>query len=146
MSKQKANQSIDNLGRAMDRLREALDEPPTNNLLIDGTIQRFEFVIELFWKTFKRILALSGITAHTPRECLKHAYKARWIDDQQLWLDMLRARNQTSHIYNEDAARHIYGDIQDFFPELERTYRFLAKKYEDICKEDSEIYGSDRKQ
>lgn len=32
MSKQKAHQSIDNLGRAMDRLREALDEPPTNSL------------------------------------------------------------------------------------------------------------------
>lgn len=112
--------------------------------MIDGTIQRFEFVIELFWKTFKRVLNLSGINTHTPRESLKQAYKAGWIDDEWLWLDMLRSRNQTSHIYNEDTARRIYSNIQDYFPELERTYRVLTKKYDDICKEDREIYRSDR--
>lgn len=133
MSEQKVKQSIHNLGRALDRLREALNEPPTNTLFIDGTIQRFEFVIELFWKTFKRLLDLSGITAHSPRDSLKQAYKVRWIDEEQLWLDMLRARNQTSHIYNENEARRIYSEIQDYFPELERTYHFLVRKYEELC-------------
>jgi len=37
---------------------------------IDGTIQRFEFVIELYWKTLKRLLALEGINTYTPRESL----------------------------------------------------------------------------
>ena len=39
--------SIANLGRALDRLEEALAEPMTNTLAVDGTIQRFEFGLEL---------------------------------------------------------------------------------------------------
>jgi len=40
--------NLGQLGRALERLREALSEPATNPLAIDGTIQRFEFTIELF--------------------------------------------------------------------------------------------------
>ena len=54
MRKKKQSQSLRNLGAALERLREALQEPETNSLAVDGTIQRFEFVIELFWKTLKR--------------------------------------------------------------------------------------------
>ncbi|MBE0510941.1 MAG: nucleotidyltransferase substrate binding protein, partial [Gammaproteobacteria bacterium] len=60
MSEEKIQQSLTNLGRALTRLEEALKEPDTNSLVIDGTIQRFEFVIELFWKAFKRILSREG--------------------------------------------------------------------------------------
>lgn len=52
MSEIKNNQSLHNLGSAIERLQEALQEPLTNNLALDGTIQRFEFVFELFWKSF----------------------------------------------------------------------------------------------
>lgn len=48
MSDIKAQQSLDNLGRALQRLREALEETKENSLIIDGTIQRFEFVFEMF--------------------------------------------------------------------------------------------------
>jgi nucleotidyltransferase substrate binding protein (TIGR01987 family) len=61
MSVAKTSQSLKNLGAALERLAEALREPETNKLAIDGTIQRFEFVIDLFWKTLKRLLAEEGI-------------------------------------------------------------------------------------
>jgi hypothetical protein len=51
-------------------LAEALEEPESNPLAIDGTIQRFEFVYELFWKTFKNLLETEGITTYTPKEAL----------------------------------------------------------------------------
>lgn len=40
----KARQSLNNLGAALSRLREALSEPDTNPLAVDGTLQRLEFV------------------------------------------------------------------------------------------------------
>ena len=47
MSEMRIQQKLNNLGNAIARLREALDEPPENPLLVDETIQRFEFTFEL---------------------------------------------------------------------------------------------------
>ena len=58
MSEAKIRQSFENLERALARLKEALNVTTCNSLCIDGTIQRFEFVIELFWKTLKTRIIL----------------------------------------------------------------------------------------
>lgn len=121
MSDQTIRHSLNNLERALERLREALDEPQSNALVIDGTIQRFEFAIELFWKTLKRMLAAEGIQTATPKETLKEAYKVEWLDDETLWLRMLRDRNETSHIYDEETARRIYANIREYYPEMRRV-------------------------
>jgi nucleotidyltransferase substrate binding protein (TIGR01987 family) len=126
----KIQDSLDNLGRAIDRLKEALNEPATNVLVVDGTIQRFEFVFELLWKTMKRALEYEGITVATPRETLKQAYSAGWLQDETAWLAMLDSRNTTSHVYlHEEIAEEHYEEIKNNFPELERTYQFLLKRY-----------------
>jgi nucleotidyltransferase-like protein len=52
-------------------------EPPTNPLAVDGTIQRFEFTIKLFWKVMKRLLAREGLDARTPRETLNGVFPSR---------------------------------------------------------------------
>jgi nucleotidyltransferase substrate binding protein (TIGR01987 family) len=128
---EKPNQSLINLGAALERLAEALQEPTENKLAIDGTIQRFEFVIELYWKTLKRLLAWEGIQTQTPREALQRAYQAGWLADETAWLQMLRDRNQTSHLYHEAMARQIYDHIKQYFPEMERTYHFLQQHVQD---------------
>lgn len=137
---EKPSQSLTNLGAALERLREALQEPEENKLAIDGTIQRFEFVIELYWKTLKRLLAWEGIQTQTPREALQQAYQAGWLADETAWLQMLRDRNQTSHLYNEAMAREIYNHIKQYFPELERTYQFLRQQFQEN-REDEETGG-----
>lgn len=125
----KAAQGLRNLGSALERLREALGEPEHSTLAIDGTIQRFEFVIELFWKTLKRCLEQEGIETRTPKETLQRAHQAAWLGDETAWLQMLRDRNETSHIYDEAAARRIYGHIREYFPEMEKTFAFLSDRF-----------------
>ena len=129
MTDDKARQSQINLGVAMARLGEALCEPSTNSLVIDGTIQRFEFVIELFWKTLRRLLSLEGIQASTPKETLDEAYRIGWLKDEAAWLQMLADRNATSHIYNEEMAERIYQNIRRNYSELEDTLALLTRKY-----------------
>jgi nucleotidyltransferase substrate binding protein (TIGR01987 family) len=129
MTEPKAAQSLHNLGRALERLREALQEPEANSLVVDGTIQRFEFVIELCWKTLRRLLAAEGILANTPRESLQQAYQAQWLTDETAWLEILRDRNESSHTDDEATARRIYANIKRNFPELERTYAFLQQRF-----------------
>ena len=129
MSEIKIRDSLNNLGKALQRLKEALEEVPANSLYIDGTIQRFEFCIELFWKTLKRLLYSEGIVATTPKECLKKAYEVRWIENETVWLQMLRDRNETSHVYNEDMAKQIYDRIRENYPVMEQTYLFLFQRF-----------------
>lgn len=128
MSFEKAKQSMKNLGAALQRLEEALREDETNSLVVDGTIQRYEFVMELYWKTLKRLLSLEGIDVTTPKETLKKAYKVKWIDDEVVWLAMLNDRNMTSHLYDESMARKIYTHIKRNFPVLNETYQSLQKR------------------
>ncbi|MGD9153658.1 MAG: HI0074 family nucleotidyltransferase substrate-binding subunit [Gammaproteobacteria bacterium] len=128
MKKTKAKQSLENLGKALTRLQEALAESDMNALIIDATIQRFEFTLELFWKTLKRFLALEGMETNTPKEALKKAYTARWLENEAIWLQMLEDRNSTSHVYEEKKAQEIYQHVRQYFPELQRVYQMLQQK------------------
>ena len=127
MSAAKNGNGIENLGNALKRLDEALRLPENGPLVVDGTIQRFEFVIELFWKTLMRLLASEGIQTSTPREAIKAAFRAGWIDDEEAWLAMIADRNATSHIYNETQALHVYRRVRAHAPRLRKAYRLLKR-------------------
>ncbi len=115
--------------RAVRRLGEALAEPEANRLAIDGTIQRFEFSFELFWKLLAKLLLTQGAEVTLPREALERAYAAGWIDEENLWLNMLADRNRTSHLYKEELAREVYGRIRRYHPLLARTLANLAQRF-----------------
>lgn len=100
--------------------------PADAPLALDGTIQRFESTFELFWKTVQRLLALEGITANTPRSCLREAYRAGWLADEARWLKLLESRNLTTHTYREELARQVYQDIREGLPELQTDYASLS--------------------
>ena len=60
---------------------------------------------------------------------MKKAYEVRWIENETVWLQMLRDRNETSHVYNEDMAKQIYDRIRENYPEMEQTYLFLFQRF-----------------
>ena len=100
--------------KALERLRQALSEDISKgSIIVDGTIQRFEFTFELAWKLAKAILKYNGIDAETPRLVIKEAYKAKLIKKGDDWIDMLEDRNKTSHIYDETQAQAIYKKIKE---------------------------------
>ena len=48
------------LGETLDRLKEILDAPlDEHRFIMDGTIRRFRFCIELFWKIFSNFVIFS---------------------------------------------------------------------------------------
>jgi len=67
--------SLEKLCKSLSRLEETLNEPQQTTLLVDATIQRFENCIELFWKTFRHLLALEGRETFSPKESLQAAYQ-----------------------------------------------------------------------
>lgn len=119
------------LGQAISRLRDIIDRSKIdkNDYILDASTQRFEFVIELFWKILKKILAYEEIDSTTPRDVVSKAFQFNMIDDEKVWLGMLRDRNVTSHVYNYEDAKKIFENIKLYLPVLEKTYNQLKKKY-----------------
>lgn len=98
-------QRFQNFDRAVVLLREPFerDVAALSNLEKEGTVQRFEFTVELAWKTLKDYLEYEGqiIDPVTPRNVIKAAFAARILSDGQVWIDMLDHRNLLSHTYDE---------------------------------------------
>lgn len=128
MTDEKLRRSATNLERALNRLADALCEPETNPLLVDAVIQRFEFMIELFWKFLKRLLEQDGVQTMTPKDALQRAFQAGWLDDEARWLEMLRDRNQTSHLYDEGIALQVVEHVRVNLPVLRRTFEALRAR------------------
>ena len=93
----------------------------------DGLIQRFEFTVELAWKSIKEYLEDQGSTTPiaTPRAVLKEAFAAGVIQDAEEWNKIITARNITSHVYDEKTAEDVAAQIcNDFLPLLKALGKF----------------------
>jgi nucleotidyltransferase substrate binding protein (TIGR01987 family) len=117
------------LEQALGRLEEALAQEATNPLYLDGTIQRFEFTFELTWKALKDLLLMEpGFEVASPKQALQKAYAVGLLQEEKIWLDMLKDCNLSSHTYREELAREIYVHIQWYYPALRQLYALLSGK------------------
>lgn len=106
---------------ALARFSDALQLKPENDtsLVIDGSIQRFEFCFEMSWKTLKRFLEFKGTVAKTPRDSYKAGFKLGWLQSDEVWIRMIEDRNRTSHTYDRKVAREVYGNLAEYLPVFE---------------------------
>lgn len=102
---------INNLTNANDRLQESLSLEPTR-IHKDATIQRFEFTIELAWKTMQEAARFMGEEAASPREAIRVCARINLVLNPELWLSLLTARNLTAHVYKEDIADLVYEEAK----------------------------------
>lgn len=116
--------------KALSRLEEALKEEESE-VVIDGVLHRFEFTFELAWKTMKDVLEYLGIvdSIGSPREIIKIAFKQDLIDDGEMWIEIMLARNSLSHMYDENNSRKIYKDIKERYIQ---EFKKLKEKLEGI--------------
>lgn len=130
--KRKLLDSLTNLRKAVDKLNSALAIPNDRELVIEGTIQRFEVVVELLWKTLRRALKYEGvrIMPDTPRETMKEGFAIGWLHNEPIWQDLLDKRNTTSHEYlDEEFIENNYEDIKKVTPEVVMVLELLEARY-----------------
>lgn len=98
-------------------------------MLRDSVIQRFEFTIELFWKTLRALLQLPPDAGS--KTVLQGAYRNGWINDEASWVALVRERNRSSHDYDEDQAIALAGRIETtYLPALQQARDSLKQKME----------------
>jgi nucleotidyltransferase substrate binding protein (TIGR01987 family) len=113
MSKDRFTERQADVRASSARLAEAVAQPESD-LIRDATIQRFEFTFAVVWKALKLYLERQGHECGGPRPTLKKAFAENIIqtpEEADRWFQMLEDRNSTSHAYDEDLARAIYGRI-----------------------------------
>ena len=79
-----------------------------------GIIGQFNLTFELSWKALGEILIYHGVSAAksgSPREIIKSGYEFHFINDEETWLDMLKRRNESIHVYDEEIARELVNLI-----------------------------------
>lgn len=64
----------------------------------------------------------------SPKMVLKEAFKNKYVDDIELWLEMINDRNLLSHTYDSDVIMEIVPDIQKkYTPLLSALYNSLIE-------------------
>ena len=89
-----------------------------NEMIKEGLIQRFEYTHELAWNVMKDYAEYQGNpNVGGSRDAIREALQLKLVEDGEVWMDMIKSRNKTSHTYNEATAEEIYGKIlREYFP------------------------------
>ncbi len=124
---------FNNYSRAYNLLKEALenDISKLNQLEQEGVIQRFEYTFELAWKTLKDKMENDGIVLNkiSPKSVVIEAYKDKYIDDAQAWIQMIGDRNLMSHTYDFEKFKVMLKSIKIIYlPLLTELYNFFTKE------------------
>lgn len=112
--------------KGVERLDSVLQQEK-NEFIRDSAIQRFEFSFELGWKTIKALLEEKGIRCYSPRDCFREAFQQGLIDYDDVWLEIVRLRNQTTHLYNEEMAEKVYERLEEVLTNFKKLLNSLKK-------------------
>jgi nucleotidyltransferase substrate binding protein (TIGR01987 family) len=133
-------QRLHNFNNVLKTLTEAsalAQQRPLTQLEMQGLIQGFEFTHELAWNVLKDYLESKGYSGLIgSRDATRTAFKNELIADGEVWMDMIKDRNQTTHTYNLKVAERIAQDIlQRFYPAfvaLANTFEALENGSHDL--------------
>jgi nucleotidyltransferase substrate binding protein (TIGR01987 family) len=117
-------QRFRNFTRALATLRRAVDlanQRELSELEQQGLIKSFEYTHELAWNVLKDYLEEQGFVGIIgSKNATREAFTNELIADGDAWMDMIKARNLTSHTYDIEFANQVVGDILTrFFPLFE---------------------------
>ena len=123
-------QRFSNYKKAFGKLQEAVDyiknadedtEADDTWELMDemrkeSLIQRFEYTHELAWNVMKDFALYQGNSSITgSRDATREAFQFELIRDGEVWMDMIKSRNLSSHTYNESTANEIFTKIMNYY-------------------------------
>ena len=127
---------FDNFISNLNVLEKAENEDLNNEFILSGIIVKFFLQFELSWKVLKELLRYEGKSAAnsgSPREILKAAYSVYDFIDEDIWLEMLKSRNDMTHIYDGETAKRLVDMIlRKYIPAFEIMRKKIQEKYKDI--------------
>jgi len=132
-------QRFSNFNKAFAKLSETVKmidtsddafEEQLSDLETEGLIQRFEYTHELAWNVMKDYAEYQGaIDIGGSRDATRQAYKMGLIERGEVWMDMIKSRNLTTHTYNESTAKDIFIKIVEDYFEVFKSFQVKMEGY-----------------
>lgn len=127
---------LDNFANCLIVLADAdFQMAEINDIYRTGIVGQFNLTFELAWKALQEIMRKHSVeeaSTGSPREILQLGYKIGFINDAETWLLMLKKRNISVYIYNEDEIDELILLIRDsFIPAFTVLKDTLVKKLEE---------------
>jgi nucleotidyltransferase substrate binding protein (TIGR01987 family) len=117
----------DNLIRAFENLKRSVSTPIEEPRDISGIIKDFELTYELSWKFLKKILLDQGHQTTGSKDVFSKAYQLGFLKEQDVWIEMITDRNQSTHVYDEkDALQLIERIKKNYIPCFESLIQISA--------------------
>ena len=91
--------------------------------LRDSAIKRFEIAVDTLWKYLKIYLEVQkGVVHNSPKPVFRECLRTNILTPQETAaaLEMIDARNTTSHIYKEEIAEQISHKLQNYATLMEK--------------------------
>ncbi|GAB1443081.1 nucleotidyltransferase substrate binding protein [Ignavibacteriales bacterium] len=120
-------QRFNNFKKALASLERFIKQGALNELEEQGLIKAFEYTYELAWHTAKDFYEYQdGSELQGSRDTIQLAFKRGMIENGEIWMRILKDRNRTSHIYDEELAKEIAGSItKDYYNEFKKLEHFF---------------------
>lgn len=115
---------LSQLSKLNASLSQANDKPVfTDDYVLSGLLSKYKLCFDLSWKLMKDIMvdawAIDDFPKGSPCEVISRAFYNGLIKDDEIWLAMLRLRNELSHIYEVELAKDLARDILErYIPAL----------------------------
>lgn len=128
---------LDNFSNCLNILKKAdFNLADSDEIYRTGIIGQFNLTFELAWKTLQEVMKVHGVDGAdtgSPREILQLGYKIGFVSDSSVWLLMLKKRNTSVHIYNEDEIDEMIVLIRDsFIPAFIALEQTLITKLQEV--------------
>ena len=94
--------SLEELSKALVSLEEALTVEKTD-ISRDASIQRFEFCVELSWKSAKKVM---GTSTAAPKQVIREMAQSGFIENVEFWLKSISVHSGNSCRPPERAGRY----------------------------------------
>ena len=100
-----------------------------------GIVHYYILTFNYALKALQAVMRLHGVDdaqTGSPREILKLGYKYGFVNDEAVWLEMLKMRNTAIHIYNENEIKALLASIRDrYIPAFCALEKTLKEKVEE---------------
>lgn len=111
------HQRLNNYAKALHQLSLAVQlsqERPLSDLEKQGLIQAFEFTHEVAWNVMKDYLFFQGHSNVTgSRDATRESFNRDLIEKGEIWMEMIKSRNQSSNTYDSIVAENIVRKITE---------------------------------
>ena len=126
---------LENYKNSLEVLKSAdFEKAYSDEIYRTGIIGQFNLTFELAWKATQAVMQEHGVEGSetgSPKELLKLGYNCGFLDDEDVWITMLKKRNQSTHIYDEDEIDEMILLIRDtFIKRMETLVQVLEEKTE----------------